>query len=86
VPCNIQDKSGAGHLRQEEFGMTLSKKHVVVFSSEWIGKIQHNDVIFVENTLPQETFRIVHVHDSFYNNGHHLECDCETFVPAGDSK
>lgn len=78
VPCNVQD--GGGRMKQDEQGQTTGKKVNVVFSREWVGKLQHNDLLIVNGA----TYRITHAHQSWYYFPHHVEIQVETYVPTGD--
>lgn len=78
VPCNVQ--SNGGRMKQDEWGQATAKKLNVLFASEWAGKFEHNDLLVVNG----DTFRIVTIHDSWYNGSHHVEASVESYVPAGD--
>lgn len=78
VPCNVQDDSG--RMKQDEQGQTTGKKVSVLFAREWVGLLQHNDLLIVNGA----TFRITHAHQSWYQGPHHVEIQAEVFVPAGD--
>jgi len=78
VACNVQD--AGGRMRQDENGQMSGKKLRVIFAKEWAGKFQHNDLIVVNGA----TFRMTHIHDSWYNGSHHVEVDAEFYAPTGD--
>lgn len=78
VPCNVQH--GGGRMKQDEWGQATGKKINVIFSRELSGQLQHNDLLLVNGN----TFRIVQSHESWYYGQHHVEVQCEVYVPAGD--
>ena len=76
VPCNIQNRGG--RLRQDEFGQVTGQKYFVLFAREMVGELQANDLLVVNG----HTFRIVHAHESWYVDAHHVECEVEPYIPA----
>ena len=83
LACSIQSGSG-GRMRQEDVGQVAGKKHSAIFGEEALGLLQQNDLIIVENAVGGgETFKLYHVHEIIDPNAPHVECDVESWVPAG---